>query len=214
MIPSELNNYWKNYNNNLEQIIVFYSHNNGEYKCFSNFYTSTFDYKIKHGIFKDKIFSVEFAEKAIMLSKASIMNDTETFSKILNAKTPLEAKKLGREVKPFDQDIWDKNICNIAEDICLSKFSQNSNLKDILLSTGNKIIAEASPRDKIWGIGIGSKNPNTQNKTEWKGTNILGWALMEARESLNKKDNLSIFEHDSFEDRNIQMELQKYKEDY
>ena len=61
------------------------------------------------------------------------------------------------------------------------------------------------PRDKIWGIGIGSKNPNTQNKNEWKGTNILGWALMEARESLNKKDN--------FEDKNIQMELQKYKED-
>ena len=140
-----------------------------------------------------------------MLSKASIMNDTETFLKILNSKSPFEAKKLGRVVKPFDQYIWDKNICNIAKDICLSKFSQNSNLKDILLSTGNKIIAEASPRDNIWGIGIGSKNPNTQNKNEWKGTNILGWALMEARESLNKKDN--------FEDKNIQMELQKYKED-
>ena len=83
MIPLELNNYWKNYTNNQKEIIVFYSHKNGEYKCFSNFYISTFDYEIKHGIFKNKLFSVEFAEKAIMLSKASIMNDTETFLKIL-----------------------------------------------------------------------------------------------------------------------------------
>ena len=96
----------------------------------------------------------------------------------------------------------------------MSKFSQNSNLKDILLSTKNKIIAEASPRDKIWGIGLGSKNPNSKNKNEWKGTNILGWALMKARESLIKNENLIIFEHDRFEDRNIQMELQKYKEDF
>ena len=216
MIPTKLTSYWENYDNS-EDIIIFYSDKVGKYKCFSNFYMSSFDFKIKHGLFKNKIFTVDCAEKAIMISKASIMNDSSTFSKILNAKTPGEVKALGRKVSPFDQDIWDKNICNIAEEICLSKFSQNSNLKEILLSTETKMIAEAASRDKIWGIGMDIKNPNNQNKNEWKGTNILGWALMKARDSLIKEDNdnneKNIWESDDFEDKNIQIQLQKYKED-
>lgn len=67
----------------------------------------------------------------------------------------------------------------------LAKFSQDENLKEFLLSTGDKIIVEASPYDSIWGIGMGVKDENIEDPTAWKGENLLGFALMEVRDLLN-----------------------------
>ena len=92
-----------------------------------------------------------------MLCKASIMNDSIRFQEILDSKTPLEAKKLGRKVTPFDPTIWNQNVCRIAKAVVECKFREVNGLKDILLSTENALIAEATPRDKIWGIGMGKK---------------------------------------------------------
>jgi ribA/ribD-fused uncharacterized protein len=182
MIPDNLKHYWDSIDSN-KSVVVFYSDKNGKYKSFSNFYKNEFNFKIKHGIFKGNTYKVQFAEKAIMLSKASLMGDKNTFLKILNAVTPHKAKILGRQVSSFNQILWNDNVCDIAKQVCISKFGQDQQIKNILLETGSCIIAEASLYDKIWGIGMDINDLDNQNITKWKGSNILGWALMQVRDN-------------------------------
>jgi ribA/ribD-fused uncharacterized protein len=68
----------------------------------------------------------------------------------------------------------------------LHKFSQDENLKEFLLNTNERILVEASPMDKIWGIGLAADHPNIENPILWKGENLLGFALMEVRDELRK----------------------------
>jgi hypothetical protein len=99
---------------------------------------------------------------------------------------PKEQKALGRQVKNFNVDKW--NI--IAKDIvyigCYAKFSQNESLKQMLLETEGDLV-EASPYDKIWGIGLSSDQPEARNRNTWNGTNWLGEVLTKVREDLKKK---------------------------
>ena len=123
-----------------------------------------------------------------MLCKASLMNDEKTFELIVNSETPVDAKRLGRLVENFNQDLWNDNICLIARLCVIEKFRQYSDLLEILHSTGNdSIIAEATTNDKIWGIGINETNAKLKYPTKWKGNNILGYALMYARKYLEEK---------------------------
>jgi ribA/ribD-fused uncharacterized protein len=188
MTPNKLNKMWKSIKEE-HKVIGFYSHV-GEYAGFSNFYNNNpFYYKIPEncGIHSGKICHIQFSEKAIMLCKASLMGDTKTFNLILKAKTPFIAKKLGRQVHPFNEELWQKNVCYIAKDIIICKFNSSETLKKLLLDTDDDLLAEASPRDKIWGIGM-SNNLDISYPYKWKGCNILGWALMEARDAL--KNNI------------------------
>ncbi|MDJ0633261.1 MAG: NADAR family protein [Xenococcaceae cyanobacterium MO_188.B29] len=66
----------------------------------------------------------------------------------------------------------------------LAKFSQKEALKEFLLNTKERILVEASPRDRIWGIGLGQNNPDAANPYQWQGLNLLGFALMEVRDIL------------------------------
>ena len=66
----------------------------------------------------------------------------------------------------------------------LAKFEQNVALERYLLGTGDAVLVEASPRDRIWGIGMGASNPDAQNPERWRGGNLLGFALMEVRARL------------------------------
>ena len=68
----------------------------------------------------------------------------------------------------------------------LLKFSQNQNFKDFLLSTGDKILVEASPYDRIWGIGMLETDNRAENPLLWNGENLLGFALMEVRDQLRR----------------------------
>jgi len=104
-------------------------------------------------------------------------------------------------VRNFDKDIWNENVLTIAYEVVLQKFSQLTYEKNILLSTNHSLIAEASPRDRIWGIGLGSHQPETQDPKLWLGTNILGWALMKARKEFQR-------EYDK-DDNNINREKNK-----
>ena len=124
---------------------------------------------------------VEFSEKSIMLCKASLFGDEEVYDSIKNADTPQECKRLGRRVRNFDNKVWMRNVCEIARAVIISKFSQVPGLKKLLKSTGSKLIAEAAPNDFLWGIGLSSTDPNINIPSKWKGINLLGWALMEAR---------------------------------
>ncbi len=66
----------------------------------------------------------------------------------------------------------------------MAKFSQNKDLKIFLLSTGNKVLVEASPYDKVWGVGLTKQDENITDPNNWLGINLLGFALMTVRDML------------------------------
>ena len=124
-------------------------------------------------------------EQYMMANKAELFGDSENLQKILASRNPDEIKTLGREVKNFDQDVWDKNCQEIVFQGNLYKFSQNEKLKNYLLSeTFDTIFVEASPYDGIWGIKLGISKAKTVSPLNWKGTNFLGFQLTRVRDYL------------------------------
>lgn len=110
------------------------------------------------------------------------MNDSATAAKILNSKTPAEAKRYGRMVSSWDDNLWNTHKYDIMKEALLHKFTNNKRLSKTLLNTGNAIIAEAAPNDRIWGIGISVQS--AKQGFPWKGSNLLGKALMDIRSEL------------------------------
>jgi len=125
-------------------------------------------------------------EQYMMAEKARFFNDTEIEQKIMNATFPGEQKSLGRKVRKFDADAW-MAVCRekVLPGI-IAKFKSHPSLKNLLLQTGDKIIAEASPVDKIWGIGLAPDDTKAQDQANWDGLNILGELTMEARRQLKE----------------------------
>jgi ribA/ribD-fused uncharacterized protein len=124
------------------------------------------------------------AEHYMMHAKALLFSDLAAATKVLSAKTPGEAKAIGREIQNFDEEQWLKNRFEIVVNANLAKFSYNSELRQFLISTGDRVLVEASPVDKIWGIGLAKDDPLAENPTDWQGLNLLGYALMEVRSQL------------------------------
>lgn len=127
------------------------------------------------------------AEHWMMAEKARLFKDSTSLPRILNARTPLEAKKLGRKVKGFELETWQANAYTIVKTGNVHKFSQHMAMKAFLLSTGAKVLVEASPYDQIWGIGLSREAPQAQDPRKWLGTNLLGFALMEVRDELKEQ---------------------------
>lgn len=161
------------------EYLFFWGHQkpkNGVSKsCFSQWYESPFS---------DDGVQYKTAEHYMMAEKAKLFNDEQILSKILNANKPIEVKKLGRKIQNFKEDTWLKHRFDIVRKANLLKFDQNSKFKDFLLNTNNKVLVEASPVDNVWGIGMASDNPLVQDPQNWKGLNLLGFALMVVREEL------------------------------
>jgi ribA/ribD-fused uncharacterized protein len=124
------------------------------------------------------------AEHWMMAGKARLFGDTGMLAEILAAPGPREAKAFGRRVRGFDEAKWSAARSELVIEGSVAKFSQNEPLKTFLLGTGRKILVEASPRDRIWGIGMGASNPDATHPLKWRGTNLLGFALMETRARL------------------------------
>lgn len=121
------------------------------------------------------------AEQYMMAEKARLFNDTEALAAIMKSKDPSQQKGIGRKVKGFDVDEWN-NICRlVVYRGNLAKFSQNLALRDFLTESGEQIIVEASPEDKIWGIGLHESDPDVMDESKWKGLNWLGIAIMQVR---------------------------------
>lgn len=120
----------------------------------------------------------------MMAEKARLFQDHEIRDRILQATHPGEAKKLGRLVKGFENEQWEAKRFEIVVNGNIAKFSQNPALKNYILGTGKRVLVEASPRDRIWGIGLAANNPKAANPYEWHGLNLLGFALMEVRRNL------------------------------
>jgi len=126
------------------------------------------------------------AEQYMMHQKALLFNDEVTAYAIMQEKDPRFQKQLGRQVEGFDKDKWDAHSRDVVYKGNLAKFSQNPILLDELLSTGDKIIVEASPTDTIWGIGMGMYSIGVENPANWNGLNWLGQAIMLVRNELRK----------------------------
>lgn len=129
------------------------------------------------------------AEQYMMAQKALLFQDKETFQEIMEAKHPKEYQVLGRKVRGFKEKIWNEKKGQIVIDGNYAKFSQNEALKEFLLTTGDRILVEASPYDKVWGIKLAENAPDIENPATWKGENMLGFALMEVREILEGEAN-------------------------
>lgn len=126
------------------------------------------------------------AEHWMMAQKALLFGDKNNYDKIIDAESPKEAKKLGQEVINFDSEIWDKHKFEIVRAGSIHKFIQNKEMGEYLLCTGQSIIAEASPVDAIWGTGMAQDHKDIYNLYLWRGQNLLGFALMEARDFINE----------------------------
>lgn len=124
------------------------------------------------------------AEHFMMAEKARLFGDDETRARILAAAEPDVVKKLGRAVRGFDQDTWVASRYGIVLRGNVAKFGQDRVLTDFLVGTGDKVLVEASPLDVIWGIGLSADNPKAQDPGQWRGQNLLGFALMDARAAL------------------------------
>jgi len=143
--------------------------------CFSQWYPSVFEH---NG------FTYKTAEHYMMAEKARLFKNDDLIDEIIQAKDPGKAKALGRKVTGFDATEWDKEKFSIVVAANLFKFEQNESLKSFLLGTKERVLVEASPVDKIWGIGMAQDNEHIENPYKWKGPNLLGFALMEVRNAL------------------------------
>lgn len=131
-------------------------------------------------------------EQYMMAGKARLFGDEETLREIMAAYHPHDYKKLGRKVRNFEPEPWDSKKFEIVVKGNKAKFSQNLDLKEFLLSTGDAILAEASPYDKIWGIGLDREIALNGTIEHWQGENLLGCALMEVRDWLRESTEFNV----------------------
>lgn len=146
-------------------------------ECFSQWYPAPFE-----------LDGAQFAtaEHYMMWSKARLFDDSASASKILDAGSPAAAKALGREVQGFVNETWEAHRSEVVFRANVAKFSQNAELGRYLLGTGERVLVEASPTDRIWGIGLAADHAHATDPSKWRGLNLLGFALMRARNALDR----------------------------
>ena len=137
--------------------------------------------------FSEKGIIFNTAEKYMMYHKALLFDDKDIAEKILKEIKPKKQKELGRLVKGYDDDLWIQNRERIVYNGNHAKFTQNLDLLEILLATRGTILVEASPSDKIWGVGLSEEDPLILNEKNWKGLNLLGKVLTKLRGDLDVK---------------------------
>lgn len=144
--------------------------------CFSQWYPSRF---VVDGD------TYETAEHYMMAEKARLFRDEEIRQQILRTEAPRAVKALGQRVRGFKQDVWFQNRERIVINGNLAKFRQNEEMLEYMLGTGAAVLVEASPMDKIWGIGLRASSEDAREPQKWRGTNLLGFCLMRVREMLS-----------------------------
>lgn len=161
---------------------VFFWLDNEKYGEFSNWYQREF-------VIDD--FRYFCVEQYMMAQKAKLFHDSVRYTAILRANSPKDCKALGKQVTPFDAKVWDAVKYDIVKTGNKAKFEQNPDLMNLLLSTGDRIMAEASPKDKIWGIALDAETAKHINPEAWPGQNLLGKILMELKAEYRKEQSKS-----------------------
>lgn len=161
--------------------------------CLSQWWPCTF--KVGH-------LSYNSTEQYMMACKARLFNDKKIEEKIMASNSPKKIKELGRRVKGFDEETWNEHKYNFVLRGNYCKFIQNPNLLTYLHSTNKKIIVEASPFDKVWGIGMKETDIGSGTPSNWNGENLLGFALMEVRDNIAVAyKNYDLLDIDYWQDR-------------
>lgn len=127
-------------------------------------------------------------EHFMMAAKALLFGDAETAARVLQAPHPGAAKALGRQVRGFCEQVWMQRRFELVVTGNLAKFGQHRDLREFLLGTGDRVLVEASPQDRIWGIGLAANDERATVPEQWLGLNLLGFALMEVRHRLRAQD--------------------------
>lgn len=161
----------------MENTLYFYSHRQGDYKSFSQFFPCTFTME-----YNGEIITYNCSEQHHHQQKALLFNDKESALKIMTKTDPADQKRLGRRVKNFDQTVWLQNCYDICKRCNIAKFSQNPDLLEILISTKGKSLAEAATEDCVWGIGISAAQ--SKARVKWRGRNLLGKVLVDIRDNV------------------------------
>ena len=128
--------------------------------------------------------SIESPESSPRSTCHPSFGDAEAERRVLAAEHPAEAKKAGRLVRGFDGAIWERERFRIVVGGSVHKFAAHDDLRAFLLNTGDRVLVEASPVDRVWGIGLAAGDEAARDPERWRGPNLLGFALMEARERL------------------------------
>jgi ribA/ribD-fused uncharacterized protein len=156
-----------------ENMVLFW----GKQDIYSNWHPASFEAD-------GKLFAN--SEQYMMWRKATrFPGNQELAAAMLRTPDPAELKAMGRMVQNFVELVWQRERLDIMVAGCYAKFSWNSALRDELLATGDRILVEASPYDRIWGIGLRATDPDALDPTKWRGLNLLGQALMLVRDRLN-----------------------------
>ncbi|RLU96837.1 hypothetical protein CTZ27_16535 [Streptomyces griseocarneus] len=124
------------------------------------------------------------AEHWMMAGKARLFGDAEAEARALAAGHPKQAKDAGRTVRGFDDELWRRHRFGLVVEGSVHKFAQHPELGAFLLGTGDRVLVEASPLDRVWGIGLAADDERAEDPARWRGENLLGFALMEARARL------------------------------
>lgn len=125
-------------------------------------------------------------EQYIMHQKAILFNDDEIAKRILNSSDPARHKHLGKRVSGFNKEIWHRYCKQFSFKGNIAKFSQQDELRKVLIQSVGKSFAEASPYDRIWGIGLSMSNPKIYDRLQWRGRNWAGEVLESVRTELLK----------------------------
>lgn len=156
--------------------VYFWGHQPGRNgltaSCFSQWYEAPFEVAGER---------YATAEHFMMAEKAALFGDERIRRQVLAAPTPAAAKALGRKVQGFDETLWLRHRYDIVVRANAAKFGQNPGLGAFLQETGNRVLVEASPVDRIWGIGLARQDARVADPGQWQGLNLLGFALMAVR---------------------------------
>lgn len=158
----------------LPKFVLFWGGNQPK-GCLSQWYPSPFT-----------VDGVEYptAEHFMMCGKARLFGDDASVQEIMKSPDPGRAKAMGRKVRGFDEETWLAHRYEIVRQGSVAKFASDQGLRDYLMSTGTKVLVEASPQDRVWGIGFDENAPQAERPSQWRGLNLLGFALMDARDEL------------------------------
>jgi ribA/ribD-fused uncharacterized protein len=170
-----------------QQLFTLDNYDESKYTHFSFFWQSDSPFSQWH-LSSFTVNNVEYncAEQYMMHQKALLFEDTVIANKVMNTKSPKSQKALGRKVSNFDDDVWNRHCVDIVYKGNYAKFSQNEKLKETILSLRHKDreLVEASPVDKIWGIGMADTDDGVKQRANWKGKNLLGKILTCVRDEL------------------------------